>query len=384
MPLYLKDKLVSGTGAQGSPGKSAYEAAKEGGYAGTEEEFNQILTSIPEHIANKNNPHGVTAAQAGAIPSSEKGAANGVATLGADALLAAAQRPKAGGLYRDDGTTTVEASLTEISTTLQNKAPLTKSMAMIGDMPSKIAVSNAGWYRAIKMTDPLAGCIVHIGHSYNSGGASDLLAYVHPYSVNPQVVILTSSKRKENNNMLIDDLRITQVGSSHTYYLDIHYSGTASINTIFLDAIASVQPDVDARSATQIMDLSAVADAPDGETAIATAEWQSPPMLLGKEYRTTERYLGKPVYVKAVDCGAMPASTSKKVEHGIKNISAIISCTGYFTTGNDPVSLPYARGTTTNVGSIWADKTGIVVWIDNSSYTNCNAYGIIKYTKVTD
>ena len=56
------------------------------------------------------------------VPTSEKGAANGVATLGADALLAAAQRPKAGGLYRDDGTTTVESSLTEISTTLQKKA----------------------------------------------------------------------------------------------------------------------------------------------------------------------------------------------------------------------------------------------------------------------
>ena len=58
------------------------------------------------------------------VKSSEKGAANGVATLGADALLAAAQRPKAGGLYRDDGTTTVEESLTEISTTLQNKASI--------------------------------------------------------------------------------------------------------------------------------------------------------------------------------------------------------------------------------------------------------------------
>ena len=102
MPLYLKDKLVSGTGA---PGRSAYEAAKAGGYAGTEEEFNEAL-----------------ATQAGAIPSSEKGASNGVATLDADALLAAAQRPKAGGLYRDDGKTTLEKSLTEISATLQNKA----------------------------------------------------------------------------------------------------------------------------------------------------------------------------------------------------------------------------------------------------------------------
>ena len=136
MPLYLKDKLVSGTG---TPGKSAYEAAKAGGYTGTEASFNQALKDIPGHIADTENPHGVTAAQAGAIASIEKGATNGVATLGVDALLAAAQRPKAGGLYRDDGTTTVEASLAEISTTLQNNDPrnwgldLSKSLADAND-----------------------------------------------------------------------------------------------------------------------------------------------------------------------------------------------------------------------------------------------------------
>lgn len=34
-------------------------------------------------------------------------------------------------------------------------------------------------------------------------------------------------------------------------------------------------------------------------------EWTNPPLALGVEYRTTERYLGKPVYVKTVDCGKM-------------------------------------------------------------------------------
>lgn len=34
-------------------------------------------------------------------------------------------------------------------------------------------------------------------------------------------------------------------------------------------------------------------------------EYINPPMAVGVEYRTTERYQGKPVYVKAVDCGAM-------------------------------------------------------------------------------
>ena len=113
-------------------------------------------------------------------------------------------------------------------------------------------------------------------------------------------------------------------------------------------------------------------------------EWVNPPMILGVEYRTTERYLGKPVYVKVVNCGAMPASKSKNVAHGIKNISAIVSCTGYFTYGKSVVSLPYARGTVANVGSIWASETDIVVWADNSDYTNYNAYGIIKCTKTTD
>ena len=79
----------------------------------------------------------ITEATEQSIPSSDKGAANGVATLGEDALLAAAQRPKAGGLYRDDGTTTVEASLTEISTTLQKKAE--KSVAFT------VTLTASGW-----------------------------------------------------------------------------------------------------------------------------------------------------------------------------------------------------------------------------------------------
>lgn len=64
-------------------GKSAYEQAKDGGYQGTEEEFIQLLGSLgngygtqptdvdgafEQHIANKSNPHGVTASQTGAIP----------------------------------------------------------------------------------------------------------------------------------------------------------------------------------------------------------------------------------------------------------------------------------------------------------------------------
>lgn len=55
-------------GVAGQNGKSAYTSAVEAGYSGTETVFNKSLSEVPGHIANKSNPHGVTAAQVGADP----------------------------------------------------------------------------------------------------------------------------------------------------------------------------------------------------------------------------------------------------------------------------------------------------------------------------
>ena len=40
-------------------------------------------------------------------------------------------------------------------------------------------------------------------------------------------------------------------------------------------------------------------------------EWINPPMQLGVEYRSTERYNGKPVYAKAINFGQAPNATYK-------------------------------------------------------------------------
>ena len=44
----------------------------------------------------------------------------------------------------------------------------------------------------------------------------------------------------------------------------------------------------------------------------STVEWINAPMQLGVEYRTTERYLGKPVYAQLMDLGNAPAQGSMK------------------------------------------------------------------------
>ena len=59
----------------------------------TELDKKASATSLGAHTGNTDNPHQVTAAQVGAISSSEKGAASGVATLGADGKVPPGQLP---------------------------------------------------------------------------------------------------------------------------------------------------------------------------------------------------------------------------------------------------------------------------------------------------
>lgn len=62
----------------------------------------------------------------------------------------------------------------------------------------------------------------------------------------------------------------------------------------------------------------------DGGTTWPEWEFVNPPMELGVEYRTTERYLGKPVYVKAVDCGAMANNKTIVITDDSKRILDVI------------------------------------------------------------
>lgn len=107
-------------------------------------------------------------------------------------------------------------------------------------------------------------------------------------------------------------------------------------------------------------------------------EWVNPPMQIGVEYRTIERYDGKPVYAKLVDCGNMPNKTSKTVS-------------GVFTSMKDVCLL---------IGSMRIGSTGGFLAVNDQVLVNNNATGIqitttedysawtlrvlVKYTKTTD
>ena len=105
-------------------------------------------------------------------------------------------------------------------------------------------------------------------------------------------------------------------------------------------------------------------------------ECVNPPMVVGVEYRTTERYLGKPVYVKVVDCGNLPASGLKNIAHGIANCKPI-HVYGEMSNGN---TLPYATGTNFYIS---ADGNYIQIYVTDD-LSGQTAKATIKYTKTTD
>ena len=109
-------------------------------------------------------------------------------------------------------------------------------------------------------------------------------------------------------------------------------------------------------------------------------EWINPPMLLGVEHRTTERYLGKPVYVKAINFGALPNATTKSVSHSASNVDVCIRATGSITSG-DKRSIPFAD--INGRVDIFGDSGQVTIKTDYN-YSSLSAHATIWYTKSTD
>ena len=61
-------------------------------------------------------------------------------------------------------------------------------------------------------------------------------------------------------------------------------------------------------------------------------EWINPPMTLGVEYRTTERYKGKAVYTKLINFGNLPNATHSGIANGV-NATLVIRCEGVTSNG---------------------------------------------------
>ena len=111
-------------------------------------------------------------------------------------------------------------------------------------------------------------------------------------------------------------------------------------------------------------------------------EWVNPPMTLGVEYRTTERYLGKPVYAMIINCGMSEDNKIIRVtpENGLGTLIRGDVVLGgepaFYIAGND-FSNSYSRyaNVEQNGGQIEISLR------QGSSYGSMQTYAIVYYTK---
>ena len=109
-------------------------------------------------------------------------------------------------------------------------------------------------------------------------------------------------------------------------------------------------------------------------------EWVNPPMELGVEYRTTERYRKKPVYVKLLNFGALPDNTTKTVLHEIANVEYMICVTATAKGGSGSLTVNNMRG----VEGCYATNENIVIETSGNLSTWPYCFCVLKYTKTND
>ena len=108
-------------------------------------------------------------------------------------------------------------------------------------------------------------------------------------------------------------------------------------------------------------------------------EWLNPPMLEGEEYRTTERYLGNPVYVKRIDCGALSNSDTKNVAHGITG--TVIGFEGFATNANGLVqTMPVVSVSLSVTVKMHVTAANVVV-VTGTGVSTYSAAAVIRYIK---
>ena len=110
------------------------------------------------------------------------------------------------------------------------------------------------------------------------------------------------------------------------------------------------------------------------------SEWESvsPPMIIGEEYRTTERWNNKAVFVRLVNCGALPNGSTLTVE--IPGAGTVIRCSGFCQAADaESITLPFQVASGYEISCHGLNNT--VVLYSSYAAGSYTAYVTAWYTK---
>lgn len=106
-------------------------------------------------------------------------------------------------------------------------------------------------------------------------------------------------------------------------------------------------------------------------------DWINPPMQTGVEYRTTERWNGKPVYAKLIDFGSLPNISRKTISHNIQNVQSIVDIAATASNGAIMNDMKLA-------GSKFTANNSVIVCQSSMDQSSFTAKVLLKYTKTSD
>lgn len=113
-------------------------------------------------------------------------------------------------------------------------------------------------------------------------------------------------------------------------------------------------------------------------------EYINPHLKPGVEYRTTERYLGKPVYAKTIDCGTVPLNTQKIVSMGVSGRLNKIRCNAWANSDADAFTIPRKLSGTEVTATAASSANNIYISSNTDTLANYTIYATVYYTKATD
>jgi hypothetical protein len=239
-------------------------------------------------------------------------------------------------------------------------------------------LSTPGWYRVAWLpfgSNASLGCVLHlvIGGKRGSGGSSTSGSYVTCLAHSSGYGI---KKTVDSANIPAHVTKVRLNYDTDDYlYVEIYYAATGSnLVTMAGESIPFAFNPIDFEPAADD-----IGDKIRAECNLYA--WLDPPMQLGVEYHTTERWNGKPVYVKAISFGAAPNAAVGLAAHKIANLQNIAIESASMKNEDQVRSLPY-HSETMNI-EIGASQTNIVVQsdVDASGYS---VYATVRYTKTTD
>ena len=186
-------------GVKGTDGKSAYQTAVEAGYSGTDTAFNTALKEVPGHIGNSDihvtaeqkttwdgkaagehaSQHGangsdpITPDAIGAIASTAKGTAGGVASLGTDGKVPSSQLPEISSVKTYTatiGTTWVEDENTGVKTQSVAIAEVTAQNTALVDHAYTGAGTSDDYAAFVEAENQYLNCITNgYAETYDGG-----------------------------------------------------------------------------------------------------------------------------------------------------------------------------------------------------------------------